>query len=212
MIRILSLIASVSLLSIFFTACTGDNPQERAEKREQAKKAIATERDAAIAQVAEELRIAHKGAKEWQASLGKRRLTTYALQEALIRPGGQAIIVDVVIVDVAKDEDGFRLHLLSPMKGRVIKGNNELFLFDLKCALTDVAYDKLQLNDYLLQYADPTYLVAARIYEVKSVQRDLADGGVSTEFTATGECLGLKSIGSIYESYHAQRRELEQFK
>ncbi len=209
MIRILSLIASVSLLSIFFTACTGDNPQERAEKREQAKKAIATERDAAIAQVAEELRIAHTGAKEWQASLGTRRLTTYALQQALIRPGGQAIIVGVVIMDVAKDGDGFRLRLLAPMENRVARLNRELFLLDLKCALTDVAYDKFQLNDHLPRYADPTYLVAARIYEVKSVQEYLADEAVSTEFTATGECLGLKSIGSIYESYHAQRRELK---
>jgi hypothetical protein len=206
MIRILSIVASVSLVSMLFTACTGDSPGEREEKRVQAEMAVGDERDAAVAQATAEFTAAHKGDEKWQASLQKKKLTTYALQQTLIRPGGQAIVSGVSVVDVEKEGDSFRLHLLaSNILGETLY--KQFFLFDLKCALADVKFDELQ-SDPFTSYLWPDYLVAARIHEVKSARRVLLSKAdtieFATEFTATGECLGLKDIGSIRRSYNAK--------
>mgnify|MGYP001497900922 CR=1 FL=1 len=209
--RVFSIVASVFLLSMLFAACTGDSSREREEKRVQAVKAVNAERDAAVAQATEEFTAAHKGDEKWQASLEKQKLTTYALQQTLIRPAGQAIVAGVSVVDVAKEGDSLRFHLLasSLLGGFLYK---QFVLFDLKCALADVKYDKLKSDPFTPEFL-PDYLVAARIHEVKSARRVLLSKADSiefaTEFTATGECLGLKDIGSIRKSYDPQLSALE---
>jgi hypothetical protein len=194
----------------------GESPREREEKRVQAEKAVEAERDAAVAQATAEFTNAHKGDEKWQASLEKQKLTTYALQQTLIRPDGQAIVAGVSIVDVAKEGDSFRLRLLaSSLVGGVLYRQfllKHVLLFNLKCALADVKYDKLQSDPFTNEFW-PDYLVAARIHEVKSTPRVLLNKAdtieFATEFTATGECLGLKDIGSIRKSYDPQLSELE---
>ncbi len=210
MLRILSIVASVSLLSMLLTACTEDNPREREENRVQARNAIVAERDTAIAQATAEFTNAHKGDEKWQTSLEKQKLTIPALQQSLMRPGGQAIVARVSIVHATKEGERFRLLLKEPNVGREARYNQTL-IFDLKCALPD-GHDSLR-SEYWNSDIRPDHLVAARIHEVQLAERGLLLYGnvhadVPAEFIATGECLGLKGIGSIYRSYATKEREL----
>jgi len=209
--HILSALASVSVVVVLLAANAEGSQRELEAKQVQARKTLEAKRDAAIAQASAEFRDTHKGDEKWQTSLGKQKLTTYALQQALMRPDGQAIVASVSVVDVAKEGNVFRLRLLAPslVGGSLYK---QFLMFDLKCALADVNYDKL-LSDPFTSNILPNYLVAALIHEVKSTQRILlsteTEMPFATEFTATGECLGLKEIGSLRRSYDQKLSQVD---
>lgn len=205
--RILSVIASVSLLSLLLTAC--DSPREREAKQKQARDAVKAERDANLAQVTAEFTKAHNGDDRWPAELRDKPMTTLALQQRLIRQKGQVIVAGVSVVDVAKEGDHYRLDLLVPNNLRGWRySDSQRLKFEIRCALVDVKFDELQSNPITREF-QADYLVAAQINEVKSAQQVVRRAHSETEydepstvFTAKGECLGLKDIDTIRRSYN----------
>ena len=151
----------------------------------------------------------HNGDEKWDAELRGKPLTTLALQEKLIRLKGEVIVAGVSVVDIAKEGDRYQLDLLVPnLPERPLHGQR--LIFELRCTLIDVKFDELQSNP-ITRELWPDYLVAARIHEVKSAKLVVLSKDVGNElmtpFTAKGECLGLKDIGSIRESYNPQLSE-----
>ncbi|MDH5641419.1 MAG: hypothetical protein OEY28_09010 [Nitrospira sp.] len=138
--------------------------------------------------------------KTWISQIKRERLTTYQLQQTLIRENGQPIFLMGNLLNVEQRGSTVTLFFYVPAGTESIQTEHVL-IFELSCPAAESQVSALIVDDFD-PWEDPKYFVAARVHSVTHARQfvvtkeHLELNKMVIEHTAQGQCIGLQAIGT----------------
>lgn len=196
------------VLAIVHSSCNGESYEEKEARQRRADETVDQERRQRFSELVNAFSAKHNADGTWLEPIKDKTVTTFKLQQSLIRLDGRPILALANIIDVEKRNDSFRLLFYVPRVGSVSLQKQYLVL-DLQCSISEPEALALTVEQFY-PYMDPKYLLAARIQNVKQVHqmKDNLIGdsdnissmqNFKMEFIGEGKCVGLERLKPIAE-------------
>ena len=186
-------------ISLLVAAC-GQTGEEKQPKEETARQQAATARQAQEEQERTDFAKPFNADTAWAKDLAGKPLTSLLLQDTLLRADGRPIIVPISLIDIARQ--GKRFRVVGYVTGLWhLMGYNQHLTIETSCQLTGENI-KLPPPPTGAPYLRPAeMLLAIKVKDIQQVHgfmkthtEDSSSATLQTEFKATGECLGVKSL------------------
>lgn len=196
-------IVLVLTLFAFMASCNAETYEQKEAKRKQAREAKVAEKQTRLTELVNEFTKTYDSDRTWQEGLKGNTLSTFQLQQSLIRSDSRPILFLGNLMDLERRDGKYGLLFHVPLSSRSHLSEQYLVL-DLDCLLSDSQANSLEVREFYA-WQDPTYLVAAQIHSVKQAHQFLethlresaSNSSLDTlkmEFVAKGKCIGLQSI------------------
>lgn len=189
------------VLLVVQVSCKVESYEEKHLKEQQAREAVQAGIKERRAQVVAKFAEKYEADRTWAKQIKGAVVTTYQLQKALIRADGRPVLVPGNVLDIEQRDGAFTLLFHVPSTTDSIL-TEQVLVLDLACSLPESQINSLRVEEFN-QWADPKYLVAARIHSVAQahqflITRDRESSGslekIRVEHTAKGECVGMQSV------------------